>query len=99
MTIRRGGPDDLETRCGSTAYPRAQAASPSFSGVPLDEEVRRQDWVETLAGDDVLYFVAERDGATVAHLTLYPDPHDEEAPTSRRRRCFPRRAAAVSASR
>ena len=39
----------------------------------------RKDWVETLAGDDVWYFVAERGGAPVAHLTLYPDPHDDEA--------------------
>ena len=35
--------------------------------------------METLADDDVWYFVAERDGAPVGHLTLYPDPHDDEA--------------------
>ena len=57
----------------------AQAASPSFSAVPLDDDTRRQDWVETLAEDDVSYFVAERDGAPVGHLTLCPDPHDDEA--------------------
>ena len=80
VTIRRGGPDDLETAMRiDRLIHDAQAASPSFSAVPLDEDARRQDWVETLAGDDVRYFVAERDGAPVAHLTLYPDPHDGEA--------------------
>ena len=47
--------------------------------MPLDDDTHRQDWVETLAADDVSYFVAERDGAPVAHLTLYPDPHDDAA--------------------
>jgi hypothetical protein len=46
---------------------------------PLDDDTRRQDWVETLVGDDVWYSIAERDGAPVAHLTLYPDPHDDKA--------------------
>jgi ribosomal protein S18 acetylase RimI-like enzyme len=79
-TIRRGGLDDLDTAMQiDRLIHDAQAASPSFSAVPLDDDTRRRDWEETLAGEDVSYFVAERDGAPVAHLTLYPDPHDGEA--------------------
>lgn len=80
VEIRRGGPDDLETALAiDRLIHESQAASPSFSAQPLDEEQRRRDWVETLAGDDVRYFVAQRDGEPVGHLTLYDDPHDAEA--------------------
>jgi len=80
IEIRRGGGDDLETALAiDRLIHDSQAASPSFSAEPLDEEQRRTDWIETLAGDDVRYFVAQRDGEPVGHLTLYDDPHDEEA--------------------
>lgn len=80
IEIRLGGPDDLDTALSiDRLIHEAQAASPSFSSEPLDEERRRRDWVETLAGTDVRYLVAERDGVVVGHLTLYDDPHDDEA--------------------
>lgn len=80
VEIRLGGPDDLETALAiDRLIYEAQAASPSFSSEPLDEERRRRDWIETLAGDDVRYFVAQRDHEPVGHLTLYDDPHDDEA--------------------
>jgi ribosomal protein S18 acetylase RimI-like enzyme len=81
IEIRRGGPDDLETALAiDRLIHESQAAAPSYSAEPLDEEQRRRDWIETLAGDDVRYFVAQReDGEAVGHLTLYDDPHDDEA--------------------
>jgi ribosomal protein S18 acetylase RimI-like enzyme len=80
IEIRRGGSDDLETALAiDRLIHDAQAAAPSFSAEPLDEERRRRDWTETLASDDVRYFVAKRDGEPVGHLTLYDDPHDAEA--------------------
>jgi len=80
LEIRRGGPDDLETALTiDRLIHEAQAASPSFSAQPLDEDQRRRDWIETLGGDDVRYFVAQRGGEPVGHLTLYDDPHDDEA--------------------
>jgi ribosomal protein S18 acetylase RimI-like enzyme len=80
VTIRRGGLDDLETAMGiDRLIHDTQAIAPSFSAVPLDDVTRRKDWVETLEDDAVWYFVAEREGAAVGHLTLYPDPHDDEA--------------------
>jgi ribosomal protein S18 acetylase RimI-like enzyme len=80
VEIRRGGPGDLETALAiDRLIHESQAASPSFSAEPLDGERRRSDWIETLAGEDVRYFVAERGGEPVGHLTLYDDPHDAEA--------------------
>ena len=80
VTIRRGGIEDLETAIRiDRLIHAAQAAAPSFSGEPLDETTRRQGWVETLEDGAVRYFVAERDGTAVGHLTLYADPHDDEA--------------------
>jgi ribosomal protein S18 acetylase RimI-like enzyme len=80
IEIRRGGLDSLETALAvDRLIHESQAASPSFSTERLDEEQRRRDWIKTLAGRDVRYFVAERDGETVGHLTLYDDPHDDEA--------------------
>lgn len=80
IEIRCGGPDDLETALAiDRLIHESQAEAPSFSSEPLDEEQRRRNWIETLAGDDVRYFVAEHDGRPVGHLTLYGDPHDAEA--------------------
>ena len=80
IEIRLGGPGDLETALAiDRLIHESQAASPSFSAEPLDEEQRRSDWIETLSADDVRYFVAVRDDEPVGHLTLYDDPHDDEA--------------------
>jgi len=80
VTLRAGGPDDLETaiRIDDLIYAE-QAAPPSYSSYELDRERHRATWAETLADDDVSYVVAERDGAPVGHTTLYPDPHDDGA--------------------
>jgi ribosomal protein S18 acetylase RimI-like enzyme len=78
--IRRGGPEDLETALElDLLIHESQAEAPSFSAELISEEQQRRDWIETLAGEDVHYFVAERDGEPVGHLTLYDDPHDDEA--------------------
>src|SRR6476619_5723886 len=44
VTIRPGGPDDLETAMQiDRLIHDAQAAAPSFSAVPLDDDGRRKD--------------------------------------------------------
>ena len=80
VTLRLGGPDDLEDaiRIDRLIY-KAQADPPSYSSYVLDEDEHRRTWVETLADDDVRYVVAERDGRTVGHATLYPDLEDKDA--------------------
>jgi hypothetical protein len=61
IEIRRGGPNDLETALAiDRLIHEAQTVAPSFSAEPLDEERRRRDWIDTLAADDVRYFVAQR---------------------------------------
>ena len=80
VAIRLGGIDDLETALTiDRLIYDAQAESPSFSAEPYVEDGRRREWVETLEAGDVRYLVAERGAAAVGHLTLYPDPHDDEA--------------------
>jgi predicted N-acetyltransferase YhbS len=80
VTVRRGGPADLEDaiRIDALIY-EAQAAPPSYSSYEVDDAEHRQAWVETLEGDDVAYFVAERGGRVVGHATVYPDVEDSEA--------------------
>ena len=80
VTIRRGGPADVETatRIDRVIYD-AEATTPSFSSYELDGATHRSDWEETLAGEKLAYFVAERDGEPVGHTTMHPDPHDEGA--------------------
>ena len=74
IAIRRGGPADLEAALRiDRVIQDLQEASPSFASLPLYEAERRADWEETLAADDVSYFVAERDGDPVGHVTLYPE--------------------------
>jgi ribosomal protein S18 acetylase RimI-like enzyme len=74
IAIRRGGPADLETALRiDRVIHDLQVASPSFASLPLDEATRRADREETLAAEDVSYFVAERDGDPVGHVTLYPE--------------------------
>ena len=80
VTVRRGGPDDLEMalRLDTLIYEQ-QAASPSWSSYRPDPERWRADWEETLAAGDVAYFVAERDGEPVGHATVVPDQEDDGA--------------------
>ena len=80
VTLRVGGPDDLEDaiRIDRLIY-EAQAEPPSYSSYELHEDEHRQTWSESLADGDVHYVVAERDGRAVGHATLYPDPEDSEA--------------------
>jgi ribosomal protein S18 acetylase RimI-like enzyme len=74
IAIRHGGPADLEAALRiDRVIHDLQEASPSFASVPLDEAARRADWEETLASEDVSYFVAERDGDPVGHVTVYPE--------------------------
>lgn len=80
VTLRPGGPADLETAIRIDELIAAeQAASPSYSSFAHDPETHRADWVETLEDDGVHYVVAERAGEPVGHTTLYPDPDDGEA--------------------
>ena len=76
------GLDDLETAMRiDRLIHEAQAASPSYSSyVRSTRATHRQDWEETLADDDVRYFVAERTGERSGHATLYPDPTTRGAP-------------------
>lgn len=83
ITIRRGGPDDLE----HAALPLAnliwehQALPPAFTGLaPPSPEETRADWLETLEAPDVTYFVAEEAGRAVAHSVLYPPDPDFGVP-------------------
>jgi ribosomal protein S18 acetylase RimI-like enzyme len=80
VSIRRAGLEQLETAIRiDRLIDEAQAAAPSFSTFFNPDDRRRQDWEETLADDEVWYFLAERDGEPLGHLTLYADPHDSEA--------------------
>jgi ribosomal protein S18 acetylase RimI-like enzyme len=80
VTIRRGGPGDIETAIRiDRLIHDAQAATPSFSSETFDADVHRRNWEETLDGGDVRYLLAERRGGPVGHLTLYADPHDDDA--------------------
>jgi ribosomal protein S18 acetylase RimI-like enzyme len=74
IAIRRGGPADLEAALRiDRVIHELQEESPSFASLPLDEAATQAGWEETLAADDVSYFVAERDGEPVGHVTLYPE--------------------------
>jgi ribosomal protein S18 acetylase RimI-like enzyme len=74
IAIRRGGPADLEAALRiDRVIHELQEASPSFASLPLDDAATQADWEETLAADDVSYFVAERGGEPVGHVTLYPE--------------------------
>jgi ribosomal protein S18 acetylase RimI-like enzyme len=80
VVLRPGGPADLETAIRlDLLIERAQTDPPSFSSFTNDPEEHRQTWIETLESDDVTYVVAERDSVPVGHVTVYPDPHDDEA--------------------
>jgi GNAT superfamily N-acetyltransferase len=77
VTIRRGGPDDIETAAVplNQLIMALQAASPSFLPVPLTVEEERADWAATFEDPDAAYFVAEQDGRVLGHSLLYPaDP-------------------------
>lgn len=80
VTLSRGTLDDLETalRIDRLIHDE-QATTPSFSSYRPDEREHRASWRETLEADDVTYRIAERDGRPVGHVTLYPDPTDDDA--------------------
>lgn len=80
VSLRRGGPGDLDTavRIDELIH-EAQSAPPSYSSFRLDREEHRRTWSETLEADDVTYTIAERDGRTVGHVTLFPDPQHADA--------------------
>lgn len=76
VTIRRGGPDDVE----AAAIPvdgmitDLQELSPSFLPNPLSDEQERADWAETFEDPDAAYFVVEREERILGHSLLYrPD--------------------------
>ena len=75
LSIRRGGPADLE----GVALPidnliaEHQKRTPSFSSASQSEATSRADWIGTLEAPDTIYFVAERAGEIVGHTLLY-DP-------------------------
>ena len=80
VTIRRGGPEDIETALRiDQLIAEAQAVSPSYSAVAAEEAPDRADWEEVPAAADTGYFVAEDRTGTVGHTTLYPDPVHTEA--------------------
>ena len=74
VTIRRGGPGDLERLAaehGSVLW-RHQAGSPTFSGLeppPRDEVLA--SWLETFQDPSDTLFLAEREGALIGHSLLY----------------------------
>jgi ribosomal protein S18 acetylase RimI-like enzyme len=80
LTLRAGGPDDLETAVRiDLLVEEAQAAAPSYSSFVEDPDKHRATWVEALENEAVTYVVAERAGVAVGHATLYPDPADQGA--------------------
>ena len=80
VTIRRGGPEDIETALGlDLLITEAQAVSPSYSAVAAEEAPDRAGWEEVLAAGDTGYFVAEDETGAVGHTTIYPDPTHTEA--------------------
>jgi hypothetical protein len=79
VTIRRGGPADVETALQiDRLITEAQAVSPSYSAVAAEESPDRAAWEETLAAEETSYFVAEESGV-LGHATLYPDPIHAQA--------------------
>jgi GNAT superfamily N-acetyltransferase len=79
VTIRPGGPEDLETVALQLAglIWEHQALPPAFTGLtPPPPEEARADWAETLEASDVTYFVALEDRRAVGHSVLYPPDPD-----------------------
>ena len=80
VSIRRGGPGDIETALRlNRLIEEAQAASPSYSSVAFEDGPHRAEWEETLAAKDTTYFVAEDESGMAGHATIYQDPVDEQA--------------------
>lgn len=78
VTIRRGGPDDVETAAipVNRLIMDLQELSPSFLPNPLSEEQERADWAETFEDPGMAYFVVEREGRILGHSMLYPPDED-----------------------
>jgi predicted N-acetyltransferase YhbS len=82
FAIRRSTPDDLELSARLDAELRASMiGTPSFSGPdPQTHEDYVEDWRDTWDEEQYVHFVAERDGAVIAHILLYRRPHDLRVP-------------------
>jgi GNAT superfamily N-acetyltransferase len=79
VAVRQGGRQDVDLAVRlNRQIAEVQTLSPSFSELPTDQ---RDEWLETLAADDVTYLVAERDGEPVGHATLYPPGPDFGTPS------------------
>ncbi len=76
VTIRQGGPDDLDAAARlAPIITELQIEAPVWSGLerPSDERFR-ENWREALADPEATWFVAERDGALLGGLLLWADP-------------------------
>ena len=72
FSVRRGGVEDLE-RAASLAEVmlRHHEDAPVWWGIPPPTaEELRSSWAEYLSDDGTAYFIAERDGEALGHLTL-----------------------------
>jgi ribosomal protein S18 acetylase RimI-like enzyme len=80
VTIRRAGPEEIETALRiDRLIAEAQAVSPSYSAVAAEESPDRASWQETLGAEETAYFVADDETGAVGHTTIYPDPTDTRA--------------------
>ena len=76
MTIRQGGPDDLDAAARlAPIITELQIEAPVWSGLerPSDERFR-DNWREALADPEATWFVAERGGEPLGGLLLWADP-------------------------
>jgi predicted N-acetyltransferase YhbS len=82
FAIRRSTPDDLELSARLDAELRASmVGTPSFSGPdPQSHEDYVEDWRDTWDEEQYVHFVAEHEGAAIAHILLYKRPHDLRVP-------------------
>jgi GNAT superfamily N-acetyltransferase len=77
VTIRLGGPDDLErvAREHGLLIWEHQQLAPTFTGLAAPEwELLLADWLETFADPSDTLFLAERDGELLGSLLYYRPP-------------------------
>lgn len=76
VTIRQGGPDDLDAAARlAPIITELQIEAPVWSGLERPSDDRfRENWREALADPDATWFVAERDGEPLGGLLLWADP-------------------------
>ena len=82
FAIRRSTPEDLDSSARLDAeLRRSLISSPSFSALdPWSHDDYVEDWRGTWDEEQYVHFVAERDGAVIAHILLYRRPHDLRVP-------------------